>query len=73
MPMEARQEKAEQAVIAGAKLADVAVREFQFRLWAQQQDGQQTEPDRAEKAIDQFTEWLEQSRPQRKRRVRRAQ
>jgi hypothetical protein len=61
--------KATAAVALGAKCADLALREFQYRQFSQQapeHDGQT-----AEQQFEQFTAWLERSRASTKKRSKR--
>jgi hypothetical protein len=62
-----KRDAALEAVQLGARLADMAVREFQFRLYAQ--SGQdEKEGMAAEVSFERFAAWLERSRAVRKAR-----
>ena len=61
-----REEKALEAVRLGARLADLAIQELQFRTYAQSEEN--SEQPGAELNFQHFSEWLERTRPRRKNR-----
>lgn len=61
----AKEERAVAAVTLAAKMADMAVLEFQFRVYSQSdQEGASAD---AERNYEQFAEWLERNRPKKRR------
>jgi hypothetical protein len=60
-----KEEQALDAVTLGARLADRALGEFQFRLFGQEESANPDEPDQS---FEQFTQWLARRRAQRRNR-----
>jgi hypothetical protein len=66
-----REEKVLEAVRLGARAADAAIQEFQFRLYAQSEAGDNRQAAAVEVSFDNFTEWLERRTRRRERPARR--
>jgi len=68
---EKREEKVLEAVRLGARAADAAIQEFQFRLYAQSESGDNPQGAAVELSFDNFAEWLERRTRRRDRPARR--
>jgi len=68
---EKRERKVLDAVRLGARAADVAIQEFQFRLYAQSEAVDNGTHSAAELSFDNYAEWLERRTKRRERPARR--